>query len=1442
MTRHQRSARAVTRLIVALVVLAVLGGGLFLLHRHRKEVAARQALADGNAAFDAGRHTEAATQLGRYLVAAPRDVDALLKYAKSQLYRRPQSKGSGDQAIAALETIRRIDPAHREASELLAQLYLGSGDLQAAERVSRGWVAAAPGEPAAVTALASTLSGLRRPDEAAPLLRDLLKKNPADAKAAGALAFLTVQQAAATAPATAPATGPATRPDDRAALLARVTGALQVLDAAVAAAPNDPKVLLARARFRLLVGQYRSAREDVEAAAKTEPPDVTTCLELAHLQADLRLAEAAASFRKAEGLAPADPLVYGLEGQVLLESPDLAAGAALADRAVAAPVGDRSLDLLPLCVELYVRAGRPADAEKRIAAFQAVASADILELCRAIVDLARPEAAARAVTDLEKLAGRAGRAGSSYGGYPLPRAWLLLARAQRSRGAPARAVDCYRRYLDLAGRSVATALAQVELARTYALLGREVEAAETAAVVYGIAPWKPRAVLAGIEFQAVAARPKGARPNRALVSQLRDRARQFAEAVPDDVNVQVLHARVTAWAGQPDEADRLLQALAGRLPDARLPALLARCDLAVEAARLDDAVARCREAVDVADASGRPDLQARLLELQLLRGDRSAADALAADLEKSAEPAMAMRLAPTLLRAGQVERARALLARAAAHEPTDLRTRVQLLELTTQPADVPSRQELLEQVRAIEGERGREWRYWQARVWMESDGWKDHQKEIETLLKAVLEEDPGAQAPMLALATLYERVGSSDAALDLWRKAFEADPANLPVAGRFIDAAARVGRWSDVDRVLSVVPADRPEFEGHRIARALRLGEAGRARQMLEARVEAAPQDVRSRLQLARMQLAAGDWAGAQRLFAEAARIAPDDPDVLIARVQAHLDRQDWDQAIALCDERLARGPSPEALSLRATAHAGAGRPADAEKDLRAVVATKGWEERGLVAVGQLHARGGDTDKALSAWKAALETVPGSLAVQREIAATLLAGTPQQREEGLALVQDLVKAHPGDAQLLGLRAEALVRTNPAEAEKDYRELVQRAPGSAGAFLRLAQLARGRGQREAALEWLDKGLAGSPSSVPLLLARSDLLRDTEPARATASARQAVAAIEAMLHVQPRNQELAISLAAARARAGEGREAARGLREFVDTPVGGRSVEARLALAGVLMQMREFPGADEQIRSAAELAPEASEPVQLRIEWFARQARWGDVVTAAETWRKGHPEDFAVCGVAGEWLLKSPDPSRAIPFLEAMVAKFPDEPTPKKAIALAHYQAGRIPQAVELLQKAVAAHPANVGLANNLAWMLCEDLKKAGEAARVAENALKGGAADPEYPFLLDTWGVVQYRLGVAAKSAGRAAEANRYFQESRTRLEECRRDPRADSVTRAGAALHLARTLAESDSAAASRVIRELLDDKPALSLLSEKEQAEAKALADRLSAPTARAR
>lgn len=1499
---HHRRARVNLR---ALVLLLVIGCGIavtgYVLHKYRVRSSIQRALALGRSAYDAGQYSRAAGELGRYLSRHPEDHETLLLYADAQLRCRPQTQNNLGQAVRALEQILRQQPAHADAAQRLTSLYLRVGDQVDARRIAEAWYLASPGDPAARTCVirallaqqkgedsaralkyveqwladdpadrvvlrlkAEVLIARNEHDQARDVLKQLLATRADDVEGARLLAFLIHNRKTASRP------GDEDDPE-------------QILSRAVEMNPQSAEARLARGRFYLLTARPDKARTDLEGAVQLGSADANLLLTAGVLLAEAGFSDSAGTaFEQAQKVEPRNPAVYAEHAEALLESGDAEGGLAVADRAWAAPLGEQQLDILGLAAELYAAAGHPAEIRKCLDAQRAVdPRTEPVSYIEGLIAVAEG-----------RLYDAIGRFGLTVQHNPRnARAQLHLARALVRTDSPRRAIGPFKEYIRLrqeAGKPAAAA--QLELARVYASLGRPDEAANIVAgiSVAGLSQALANSALfSRLELMAETARPGGVKPDPAIIKHMTREVADLARRHPQAVPIRILHAKLTAWQGDLDGAVKALRDLPVGAGD-RLAVGTAIIDLLWGAGRHDEAVAECKALANTAQLTQDQacSLKTRLAVLQADAGRtaeaRQVLDELIARSEGLARSSARTLLARLLLRDGQTEAAREVLLQVLAEDAGDVTSRLLLLPLDPVPGKGPDRQTLADQLKHIEGEGGIRWRYAQALAYLEPpevpQDWRTyaHTRAIEALLTECLDKDPDWDAAAFALGTLYERTGEESKARDAYRRALAANPRSVQVARRLAVLAERTQQTDDLDHALRALPADDPLAGRLRLMVAVRQGDRDKAIRLLKEAIanDKEAKDAATRLQLSALLREKGDIQEAQRLAEEAARIAPDSTEVLAARVELCLVRAEFEAALKLCEEAVARQPRADGYRLLAQVHEAKGDFAAAEAALRKVISLDDAAEAGYLALGRLQLRRGHAEKAIESWREGLTVLPASYPLRLALAEALLTGGKRdQMDEAVRILDALIAERPDDLSALLMRADYLHHTDPAKGEaeldrlesqnRDLPAVVRRRIQFAIRNMQAAEAeglgAKARAERSRALDLADRLLRGSPRDAGLLLLKSGLLVNDNPAAAAAAARQAMdirpgseapilAYIRAVLSRTPPSTI-------------EVREALKAGEAFLARPDTARAVEARLAMADLCMGLAaQEPAvrrrADELIGQAAVLAPQSPLPVLARLRWQAASREWDKVVSTARAWLQTSDTDPAVAVAAGQLLLESGDPKwqeAAIDMFRQALNRRPADAQSFISLAMAHlrlnryddaqaairqglgalgqqaallaalgsvhYQAGQYEEAVAAYRHCLAVGPDNYRVVNDLAYVLCENLKQPAEAEKLAGKAIQAGVDDPS---LWDTWGVILYRLG-------RHSESQRAF-------ERALGNPRIRTSTRQSATFHLGRLLMAVDPARGRELLDRLVSTPPAERLISPADFAEAQALLAGISA------
>jgi tetratricopeptide (TPR) repeat protein len=220
-----------------------------------------------------GRAPEAEAAFKKAIEADPKSVIALLAYSNFLI-----AADRGQEAEASVKQALTIDPKNPLANRALAALYMGSNRREEAEPVLK--TLADGGDPASRLQLADYYLGMNRPNDALPLLEALAKDNTHLAESKARIAAIQFAQG-------------------------KKAEANKTVDDVLAKQPNNPMLLLAKARLLLADRNVNEAVAKVKAAVQADPRSIGAHYMLGSLQASRGEAEEAmGSFREVLKLNP----------------------------------------------------------------------------------------------------------------------------------------------------------------------------------------------------------------------------------------------------------------------------------------------------------------------------------------------------------------------------------------------------------------------------------------------------------------------------------------------------------------------------------------------------------------------------------------------------------------------------------------------------------------------------------------------------------------------------------------------------------------------------------------------------------------------------------------------------------------------------------------------------------------------------------------------------------------------------------------------------------------------------------------------------------------------------------------------------------------------------------------------------------------------------------
>jgi tetratricopeptide (TPR) repeat protein len=366
------------------------------------------------------------------------------------------------------------------------------------------------------------------------------------------------------------------------------------------------------------------------------------------------------------------------------------------------------------------------------------------------------------------------------------------------------------------------------------------------------------------------------------------------------------------------------------------------------------------------------------------------------------------------------------------------------------------------------------------------------------------------------------------------------------------------------------------------------------------------------------------------------------------------------------------------------------------------------------------------------------------MAQKRAILLYLVSSNSAMRREGMSLLENALKANPQDMELRLYKARLLISqgTLPSlEGAKSILETVtEQQPLSSEAWQLLAEVATRQGQSARATDITLRGLAYRPNDKGLLLLRAKLLKDRSPMLA-------VPIFRTLLEMEPNDSEMTAYLAETYIDAGEYGQAMTLLKSRLgmqNTPAAERRL--KIALATATYKLGNTDDAEKTLDALQQSLPDDPLPLLAKIRLLKSDKMWDQINQAVISWCQSHPNDVNVPLVVANNLAGSQEyelKKIAEDLLGRILRQNPDSRGAIYSLATLLQATGRSAEAAKLYQRFLLLDPNNVTAVNNLAWILCEDQSQYQQALELAE---KGLAKEPNYVDLLDTRGVVYYRLG------------------------------------------------------------------------------------------------
>jgi tetratricopeptide (TPR) repeat protein len=724
-----------------------------------------------------------------------------------------------------------------------------------------------------------------------------------------------------------------------------------------------------------------------------------------------------------------------------------------------------------------------------------------------------------------------------------------------------------------------------------------------------------------------------------------------------------------------------------------------------------------------------------------------------------------------------MEKAAELMVSVSRQLPNDVPVMRKLLAYRRTLGQTTDLQELVDRIKAVEGEQGWQWRYEQAALWfvLDKETFNVQWPQAVALLKENLTANPEDQSSRRLLAACYERAGRQYLAISVYTQAMERAPNDIDVIVPAVAMLYRAQRYEQADEILdrairnNVVSSADDRLSRLMLSRHEREGEFDSAGQILENLLAGDPDNKDDRFTLALIRMLQDDRQKARELLAQ---LRVQDPDYLPAAaglVELNIREDKRDEALKLCDDMIGQLNSPAAYILRSRAYVRLGELEKAKADMETAIAMEPENVRNMQLKAEFHRAIGELDKAIAAAEKALAMAPDDFGVQKQAAFLLLSASDKARvEQGRQLVDKALAARSDDGDLLIAKGTLLMQegTGPAldEAERILRGVVRDNPASergwvmlATVYLNLRDLARAA---DAAME----GLTRLPRNRALMLIKASVEGRRSPELAIGTLRQ-------LAEEHPDDVQIAINLAMTYVQAGNHQEAVQLLEQRLAAAAETDRQRIEVALAVALYESGRTAEARQKFDSLYAAAPDDASIVIAHAHALGKRKAWGELTAAAVDWVNRHADTAGVVGAIVQNLIGQEDGAdeakkAAEDMLKQVLAANEKSVEALNSLAMLMHMQGRTAEAAQYYQKVLDIEPDQLVVLNNLAWLLCEEQN---EYARARQLVDRGLVQNPRYIDLIDTSGMIYLRTNEYDKAAAEFNKCLTLYPQSATGL-------------------------------------------------------------------------
>ena len=984
--------------IVLIISLCVLGVTAFGLRQWQRTHRADQGLILGNKAYDEQKWDEAAEYFGRYIAIEKNDVPILMKYAEAQLKIRPSKNSNIAHALNIYHSVLRADRSNSKAAKQLIELYLAMGNPGEAELIASKYLDNNDDpDPKLLRMLAMALIGQRKFSEAALHLETIIQEHPDQI-----LAYEMMGQLVKNRPDDVPVSPEMleqlvkNRPDD-------VPVSPEMLGQLIKNRPDEPNspeswfneavknnpasamAYTGRAAFYRGSNDIPKALADLGDAENRDlsDPNVELRLAVEFMNANI-LNKAELHLISVQTANPKNLGLWTVWAELAKKSNSKEKMLKIAETGLK-ELSSQPWDFMPTATELFIRSGQFERADECIS------------------EMNQKDIAPMEVTFLEGLlASESGHLfeaidywQESIGlGNKSPQVRLALSLALSRIGDTQSAIIHLRTLVSENPDYVAGHLA---LARLFAQNEIWAESSRYAATTKQLSQENPEASLLYLQAQMQIRKAGSVDENILTFQDIDKQLSEMDKVVNNLIEDKLSKFQLALQQSNFTDAQALITQLKKGYPS-EIRTTISECKLLVAQDKTDDAILILTRALDEFPQAIDPvGYLANLLNRQ---GDKEKCEEIIKEALKRIDQPVNQRklgllLADYYVRWNQKDNAYKLLNTLVQKWPEDILLKRRFLDCEQVINDRGKAQQLVEDIKSLEGDEGWQWRYEQARIWFSPEDFEARYAQIVSLLQENLQANPNDQASRILLAAVYSQADELQLAISTYREALSRSPDDLRIIIPLIDVLSKSMEFDEVDQLLRRAGNSQQEFfktqlQQFQLQSHLRHDQFSSASDILQDFIRSDPNDQAIRFSLAVLKIKQGKYDEAKELLDELKAQSPDSLQFTYTRIQLSILQDKPNEALRLCDEMVNNLNDASAYIFRARTKATLKQIDKAIEDFEYAAAIEPNNVNVWIAKSEFYRSINEPDKAIDDINYALDLASSDIRVQKQAVSLLL--------------------------------------------------------------------------------------------------------------------------------------------------------------------------------------------------------------------------------------------------------------------------------------------------------------------------------------------------------------------------------------------------------------------------------------------------------------------